>query len=95
MSEQEHLIERDQEGNEIEIQLKTINGIYVLNLDFPIPNRPLNFIEFNILRSKINEEMIEYIHTHVPPLNRFEAAQVLANKMKQVLTKHYKSMGVL
>ena len=94
MTEQDYTT-RDQEGNEIEVKVDAINGMRVLYLEFPIPTKPLNFLEFMEVRGKVSREIIEYIKTHKAPTDPFEAAESLANKMKEVLTKHYKSMGVL
>lgn len=88
-------IVRDQEGNECEIKIDGINGMRVLYVEFPIPTKPLNFWAFRVLREKVQKEVVEYIRTHKAPTDPFEAAESLANKMKEVLTKHYKSMGVL
>lgn len=101
MTTEEHITDLDQEGKPIEVELIDHNqevedfGLRILHIDFPVPTKPLNMIEFMMVREKVSREIIEYMCTHKRPSDPFKAAQVLANKMKQVLTKHYKLVGVL
>lgn len=95
MTIEEHLIDVDQEGKEIEVEIDSINDMRIVRVEFPLPNKPLNFMQFIVLRQRVVKEMLEYTETHTCPTNPLDAAEQLANKMKEVLTKHYKSMGVL
>ena len=95
MTVEEHVVDRDQDGKEINIQLDSFNGMRILELNFPVPNKPLTLGQLIDLCSRVDVEMIEYINTHRPPQDVYKAAEVLAKKMREVLTKHYKSMGFL
>lgn len=95
MTIEEHLTDLDKEGNPIEIKLDGINGFHVIYVDFPVPTKELNFMQFMVMRNRVRMEMMQYVTNNTPPKDPVKAIEALYTKMKEVLTKHYKLFGVL
>lgn len=85
----------DKEGKPIEIQLDNPNEPKIFAIEFPLPTKPINLIQMLILRRNIGNEMRKFITSAKPPKDPFEAAKMVANKLKEVLTKYYNLYGLL